>query len=238
MRAFWLTILALLSTSQAVTLVDTKYAINANPAQGFQLLAWFTLKADFPKDTRLVLAQFGCNTGKNGTLQIRHLNLPDYVWGDTEDEEAISAQVMTPAGLHASGVTASCASGRLKVQFQDLAAMRAALPYFEEDTDTLALRRSLGISRDVTFSERGLMYFNLPVVLQGGQLSAPETPAGVAVGVTQGSSGVQAVALGAKSTPVSVRAGLPYTLHYVIAGQWYNLQLDDATLTGWMGQSK
>lgn len=223
---------SLVPTSRAVTLVDTQFTLSANPQQGFKLLTWLTLGPEFPKDARLVAAEFACNVNKDGALRFRHLNLPQYIWGDADDEKAVAQQVLSKTRLKVGAVTASCDSGKLVVQVTPQGKLATAFPDLPLDAAAVEVRRNLDISPDVTFGAGGLRVMRVPFTLKGGVLSTPETASGLAMGVTQ--LGVlKPLANGTQALPVSINPNLPYTLH-VIAGKSYNLTVSGGQLTGWV----
>ncbi|WP_156953174.1 hypothetical protein [Deinococcus frigens] len=229
-----LILFSLLSISSAVKLADTQFTLSANPQQGFKLLTWLTLAPEFLKDARLVVAEFACNVNKDGTLRFRHLNMPQYVWGDTEDEKAVAQQVLSKTRLKVGAVTASCDSGKLVVQVTPPGNLATIFPNLPLDAAVVEIQRNLDISPDVTFGAGGLrvMRVPFPFTLKGGVLSTPETASGLAMGVTQ--LGVlKPLANGTQAMPVSIEPALPYTLH-VIAGKSYNLTVSGSQLTGWV----
>lgn len=232
MRPFMLILCALLSSSSAAKLADARYTLAAIPGETFLFQAWLTLAPEFPKDKRLVVAEFGCNVSKDGLLKFRRLNFQDYVWGDEEDEQAVTRQFLSKTGFRAGAVTASCREGRLVVQVAAPAKLSTAFPDLALDTAQLALRRSLNISPEVSFSGSTVKLMRVPFVFKSGFLTTPETDSGLALGVTQ--LGVlKPLANGIKTTPVKVNANLPYTLH-VVAGKAYNLTVSGRQVTAWV----
>lgn len=223
---------SLFSSSSAVTLADAEYSLTANVQQGFKLLVWLTLAPEFPKDARLVVAEFACNVNKDGALKFRHLNLPQYVWGDASDEQAVTQKFLGKTQLTVGSVTASCNSGKLLVQVKPPARLATVFPDIPLDAAAVEVRRNLDISPDVTFGAGGLRVMRVPFALKGGALSTPETASGLAMGVTQLGL-LKPLANGNKTTPVSIQPTLPYTLH-VIAGKSYNLTVSGNQLTGWV----
>ena len=227
-----LILVSLLSTGGAVKLQDTQFTLSANPQQGFKLLAWLTLAPEFPKDTRLLVAEFACNVSKDGALKFRHLDVQDYVWGDRDDENAVTKMFLGKTSFKVGPVLASCDGGKLVVQVLPPAKLQAAFPDLPLDSTALDFRREHDISPEVTFSAGGLRVMRVPFLLRNGMLSTPETSSGLAMGVTQ--FGVlKPLANGSRATPVKIQSGLPYTLH-VVAGQSYNLTVSGGQLTGWV----
>ncbi|WP_415785914.1 hypothetical protein [Deinococcus saxicola] len=230
-----LILLSLLPTGSAVKLADTQFTLSANPQQGFKLLTWLTLTPEFPKEARLVAAEFACNVNKDGALRFRHLNMPQYVWGNVEDEKAVAQQVLSKTRLTVGSVTASCDGGKLIVQVTPPGELATAFPDLPLDAAAVEVRRNLDISPDVTFGAGGLRVMRVPFNLKGGVLSTPETASGLAMGVTQ--LGVlKPLANGTQALPVSINPNLPHTLH-VIAGKSYNLTVSGSQLTGWVSDS-
>lgn len=223
---------SLLSTGGAVKVADTQYTLAANAQQGFKLLAWLTLAPEFPKDKRLVVAEFTCNVNKDGMLKFRHLDVQDFVWGDAEDEKAVTQMFLTKSSFRVGQVTASCNNGKLVVNVNAPAKFTTAFPDIPLDAAAVAYRREHDISPEVTFSASGLRVMRVPFLLKNGVLTTPETDSGLAMGVTQ--LGIlKPLANGTKTTPVTIKPALPYTLH-VIAGKSYNLSVSGRQLTGWV----
>ena len=227
-----LILFSLLSTGSSVKLADTQFTLSANPQQGFKLLTWLTLAPDFPKDARLIVAEFACNVNKDGALRFRHLNMPQYVWGDADDEKAVTQQFLSKTQLKIGPVTASCNGGKLVVQVAPPTKLVTAFPDTPLSAAEVEVWRNLDVSPDVTFGPGGVQVMRVPFALKGKVLSTPETASGVAMGVTQ--LGVlKPLANGTRAMPASIQPALPYTLH-VIAGKSYNLTVSGGQLTGWV----
>ena len=231
-RLSLLILMALASTSQAVKLLESQYSLTANPQQGFKLQVWLTLAAKFPKDNRLLVAEFACNLKKDGALKFRHLNLPEYIWGDVEDEQAVTAAFLSEKQFKVGEVAATCQGGQLVVNTPSAAKLLVFFPDQPTTPELAAVRHQLDISEDVTFSAAGLRIMRVPLSLTNKTLTATEPAAGLAVAVTQAGI-LKPIANGIKSTPAALNTGMAYTVH-VISGKSYNVRIAGGQVTGWV----
>jgi hypothetical protein len=226
-------LLASASSSSAGKIVDSQFSITADVGRGFRLLAWVTLAPEFPKEKRVVVAELNCSDGSTGGLRFRALNVQKLPPGNEQDQVAVAAAIYTGNRLKIGPVTASCLSGKLKLNTASAAALRSIFADHPRSPEQLAAARAIGVSEDVTFSANAVWLARVPFVFRSGVLSTPERASGLAMGVTQGRV-LKPLANGMTSTPMPFKAGQPYTLHVITSDLWLNLTINGGQLIAWM----